>query len=34
VPDETVAGLTPRQEQLEVPRETKLQPRKKELTHA
>jgi hypothetical protein len=34
VPDETVAGLTPRHEQLEVPRETKLQPRKKEPTHA
>src|SRR5215212_8500848 len=34
VPDETVAGLTPRQEPLELPRETKLQPREKELTHA
>jgi cobalamin biosynthesis Mg chelatase CobN len=34
VPNGTVVGSTPRQEQLEVPRETKLQPRKKELTHA
>jgi hypothetical protein len=34
VPNGTVVGSTPRQEPLEVPRETKLQPRKKELTHA
>src|SRR5215212_8904392 len=34
VPDETVAGLTPAETPVEVPRETKLQPRRKELTPA